>query len=401
MKKKIIWTTANKLIVILLFMFAISCLRLCAESMTPAEAQVAREKFVEAIKKQVGKPYVYGAVGPDSFDCSGLVFYTARESVKIQLPRTAKAIYSYARIVPDDQRELGDLLFFTTNSAGTINHVGVYIGNNQFISAISDGENTGVIVSSLNQNYWKGKYRATGQFLPSGKSKNSKESPQNKEASNQDDFIEVEAVEGEDTTKLFEDSGSSQKIKTDSSNKNTSEYSNEEENSFGQRLVKNVVFDGNVGMDWILFSANQVAFKYRGIDLLLNARYSGWKYEPGVGLLFRFNYGLSNFQIPVIFSITPNDYLRFYAGPVFSFGKAMLPDDSVEIKPSILPGIVGACFSTPALSIGKFKFQLEQDINYSVCNELDGSALSIGKSLIAGLVTTTGIRVTFPLSMFF
>ena len=60
-------------------------------------------------------------------------------------------------------------MFLKTTGSSTISHIGVYIGNNQFISAISDGPNTGVIVSSLNQDYWKGRYVSTGQFLPSGK----------------------------------------------------------------------------------------------------------------------------------------------------------------------------------------------------------------------------------------
>ena len=90
MKKKIVWNAANKLTVIFSLMFFISCLKLCAEgvtNMSTAEAALAREKFVKEAKILVGKPYVYGATGPDSFDCSGLIFYVARESIKVQLPQ--------------------------------------------------------------------------------------------------------------------------------------------------------------------------------------------------------------------------------------------------------------------------------------------------------------------------
>ena len=130
----------------LILLFSLACFKLCAQdNMTPGQAQTLREAFVEEIKTHIGAPYEYGAVGPDSFDCSGLIYYSASKSIKVQLPRTAKAIYNYARIIPDDNREVGDLMFFKTTGSSTISHIGVYIGNNQFISAISDGPNTGVI----------------------------------------------------------------------------------------------------------------------------------------------------------------------------------------------------------------------------------------------------------------
>ena len=164
---------AQRILFLLIMLFSMCCLKLCAEDafVTPAQAKENREKFVALSKQYVGCPYVYGAVGPSSFDCSGLIYYVARESIKVQLPRTAKAIYNYCRIVDDVDREIGDLLFFKTTSSGTISHVGIYIGNKQFISAISDGPNTGVIVSSLNQDYWKARYVCTGQFIKSGKQK--------------------------------------------------------------------------------------------------------------------------------------------------------------------------------------------------------------------------------------
>ena len=157
---------AKKTLSIMLLFFCVCCVKLCADDTSPAEAQVLREKFVSEAKKYVGSPYVLGAVGPDTFDCSGLVYYTARQSLNKQMPRTAKALYNFCRLVPDKEKdkEVGDLLFFKTNNTAPITHVGIYIGNNQFISAISDGPNTGVIISSLKQDYWKPKYVACGQF---------------------------------------------------------------------------------------------------------------------------------------------------------------------------------------------------------------------------------------------
>lgn len=353
---------AKGILVSLFLLFSMCCFRLCAEDMSPAQAQVARDNFVMEAKKHVGSQYVYGAVGPETFDCSGLIYYCARESVKVQLPRTAKAIYSYCRIVPDSKREVGDLLFFKTTSSGTISHVGIYIGNNQFISAISDGPNSGVIISSLKQDYWKGKYVACGQFLPSGK----------KSAADEEKF-EEELVTRDDST-VAKKSGGSFKDK--------------------------VVFDANASFGWSLIAPNEFMIKFRGIDLLVNARYTGMNLQPGFGIGLRFNTALGVFQMPLVFSATLNDYVRFYAGPIISFKNGTMINTGDEISPSFFPGLLGMSFSTPAFTISKSKVQVFQDISYSVWNNPDNAALSFVDSLSAGLVFYTGVRVTLPLSAF-
>lgn len=377
---------AEKTLAFMLLFFCVCCVRLCAEDTTPAEAQVMREKFVAESKKHVGSPYVLGAVGPDSFDCSGLVYYTARESIKKQLPRTAKALYNYCRIVPDKEKEIGDLLFFKTNSSAPITHVGIYIGNNQFISAISDGPNTGVIISSLNQDYWKPKYVACGQFLPSGKSKSGSGSSEVYE----EDFVDDEGTSGGKKT-----SGAARSPQDNISLKGSSFYNPDAEG------LDMLAADASLFCDWSLISPNSFMFQFRGIDLHTNVRYTKWILEPGIGLGFRFNYGMGIFQMPVLFSATVNDYFRFYAGPVISFGNARMMVTDEEVKPSVFPGIIGVSLSTPALTIGKVKGQVVQDISYTIFNKPDNSALSFTNSVSAGLVFFTGIRVTLGIGSLF
>lgn len=361
----------KKLAFALVLVFSVCCFKLCADDMSPAEAQVARDKFIAEAKQHVGSLYVYGAVGPDTFDCSGLIYYCASQACGVQLPRTAKAIYSYCRRVPDKDREIGDLLFFKTTSSGSISHVGIYIGNNQFISAISDGPNTGVIISSLNQDYWKDKYVSAGQFLPSGKDKNV-----------------VQEYE-EEVVVLDDEQGESKR----SGSKNV-----EKPESFVQGLV----FDASVFAGWSLISPNQFMFKFRGIDVQTNARYTGLLLQPGIGFILRFNTSEDLFQMPVLFSATVNDYVRFYAGPVISFGQnGTLIGTDKEIVPSVFPGIIGASLTTPSVDIGKVKLQIVQDISYTIFNKLDNSALSFIDTLSAGLVMYTGFKVTLPMSSFF
>ena len=113
------------------------------------------DKVVEVALAQVGKPYIWASANPNiGFDCSGLVYYVYKQ-VGISLNRT-----SYTQInngVSVDSKDLrkGDLVFFN-NGGGRISHVGIYIGNNQFVHASSPG--TGVIVSKLFGSYFGSTY---------------------------------------------------------------------------------------------------------------------------------------------------------------------------------------------------------------------------------------------------
>ena len=380
---------AKKTLSLMLLAFCLCCVKLCAEDTSPAEAQVMREKFVAESKKCVGSPYVLGAVGPDKFDCSGLVYYCARESIQKQLPRTAKALYNYCRIVPDKDKEIGDLLFFKTNNTAPITHVGIYIGNNQFISAISDGPNTGVIISSLKQDYWKPKYVACGQFIKSGKRAGS--------GSGSDDFEEEDFVD--DDVKTAGRSGASASGGT-SGGSNVNFKGSSFYNPEGEGL--NVLAaDAALFCNWTLISPNSFMFQWRGLELQTNVRYTKWFLEPGFGFGLRFDVGMAVFQIPLYFSATVNDYFRFYAGPVISFGNCRMMVTGDDVQPSFFPGVIGISLSTPALTIGKVKGQIVQDISYTVFNKPDNSALSFTDSISAGLVFFTGLRVTLnPGSLF-
>lgn len=377
---------AKKTLSLMLLVFCLCCVKLCAEDTSPAEAQVMREKFVAEAKKSVGSPYVLGAVGPDKFDCSGLVYYCARESIQKQLPRTAKALYNYCRIVPDKDKEVGDLLFFKTNNTAPITHVGIYIGNNQFISAISDGPNTGVIISSLRQDYWKPKYVACGQFIKSGK----------RAGAASDDFNEEDFIDDES----FAGGGRSASAGGSSGGSNVNFKGSSFYNPHGEGLDV-LAADASLFCNWTLISPNAFMFQWRGLELQTNIRYTKWFLEPGFGFGLRFDVGMAVFQIPLLFSATVNDYFRFYAGPVISFGNCRMMVTGDDVKPSFFPGVIGVSLSTPALTIGKVKGQIVQDISYTVFNKPDNSALSFTNSISAGLVFFTGIRVTLnPGSLF-
>ena len=109
--------------------------------------------MVSYAKSFLGKPYVWGAQGPSSFDCSGFTYYVFKNSANITLPRTSKDQSTYGTTVSKKNLKVGDLVFFDTSgsNSGNISHVGIYIGSNQFIHASSSKEK--VVISDFNNYY--------------------------------------------------------------------------------------------------------------------------------------------------------------------------------------------------------------------------------------------------------
>lgn len=95
-----------------------------------------------------GARYVYGGTGPNTFDCSGFVQYVMR-AFGYAIPRTASAQFAYGRTLSLEELQPGDLVFFeyTYPCNSRITHVGIYIGNYQFIHAANS--RVGVVINSL------------------------------------------------------------------------------------------------------------------------------------------------------------------------------------------------------------------------------------------------------------
>ncbi|MFI0967113.1 C40 family peptidase [Streptomyces sp. NPDC021080] len=93
---------------------------------SPAEAATSKQTAaLNAAKTRIGKPYVYGATGPDRFDCSGLTQWSYKQAGK-DIPRTAQQQYNSTRHVSAGARRPGDLVFIGT--PGRITHAGIYAG---------------------------------------------------------------------------------------------------------------------------------------------------------------------------------------------------------------------------------------------------------------------------------
>lgn len=128
-----------------------------ADSLSYASIPFSASKFL-------GHRYVWGAVGPNTFDCSGFTSYLYKKE-GITLPRTAYAQFNSGKRVDKNDLQKGDLVFFDTskNMTGKVNHVGMYIGNNQFIHASSAKHQ--VVIASLAGGFYNNRFMGARRYL--------------------------------------------------------------------------------------------------------------------------------------------------------------------------------------------------------------------------------------------
>ena len=118
--------------------------------------------MIAEAEKHLGKPYVFGASGPDKFDCSGFICYVLNNSGVARVGRTnAQGLYNLCTPVSRGDAQPGDLIFFsgTYNAGHPVTHVGLYIGNGQMIHAGKP-----VKYSSIDHRFWKEHYYAMGRL---------------------------------------------------------------------------------------------------------------------------------------------------------------------------------------------------------------------------------------------
>jgi cell wall-associated NlpC family hydrolase len=118
---------------------------------TPKTADQITINVIANAAELMGTPYLWGGTSTQGFDCSGFIQYVfAKEGV--QLPRTVAQMWGATTSV--SKPSVGDLVFFETYASGP-SHLGIYIGNNQFVHS---GSSAGVTISNMTYTYWKERY---------------------------------------------------------------------------------------------------------------------------------------------------------------------------------------------------------------------------------------------------
>lgn len=122
------------------------------------------DMVVSAGLDAIGTPYVWGGDDPeDGFDCSGLTQFVFREIAGMDLPRTAREQRHEGTGINKKELKPGDLVFFATMRRRGVSHVGIYIGQNQFVHAPTRGSK--VRVDNLSDKYWARHYVAARRYI--------------------------------------------------------------------------------------------------------------------------------------------------------------------------------------------------------------------------------------------
>ena len=142
------WKMKKRIIQMIIAVLLISV----APFMTTQASAATGNDIVNSAKALLGIRYQYGGTTQTGFDCSGFTsFVYKKEGVSLQ--RTAAQQYGQGTSVSKSNLQVGDLVFFNNLGRGAT-HVGIYIGNSNFISAESEG----IAISSINDPYYWGKY---------------------------------------------------------------------------------------------------------------------------------------------------------------------------------------------------------------------------------------------------
>lgn len=143
--------------------YAGKTLKVSGQAINSKPAQVAsppsgQNKVIQDAKALLGTPYAWGGSSAKGFDCSGFIYYVYNKSGKGLLRTSAEGYFSRSYYV--DTPQPGDLVFFENTYKKGISHVGIYLGNNEFIHAGNDE----VEISSLNNSYYKEHFDSFKRF---------------------------------------------------------------------------------------------------------------------------------------------------------------------------------------------------------------------------------------------
>lgn len=130
------------------------------------------DSLLDRGKTLLGTPYVYGGVSRKTgFDCSGFVGHVYKEELGIKLPRTTSDMLAMdAPVIARSDLEPGDLILFNNQGRGRVTHVGIYMGDGEFIHS-SSKRSGGVRVDKLSNSYWNASYLQAKRVLTDVKKK--------------------------------------------------------------------------------------------------------------------------------------------------------------------------------------------------------------------------------------
>lgn len=164
------YTSREEAIVIVIRMLdkVIAAERATSGGLTISRGAISRQesaaiaKLKTLIAGEMGKPYKWGATGPNSYDCSGLV-YAIFGKMGISLPRTSRSQATVGTYVAKKDLQYGDIVAFARDGKN-VNHVGIYVGNGEFVHSPESGQV--VKKTTLMSGYYANSYYTARRVLP-------------------------------------------------------------------------------------------------------------------------------------------------------------------------------------------------------------------------------------------
>jgi cell wall-associated NlpC family hydrolase len=127
-----------------------------------------RERITKMAQEYLGVPYKSAGATPAGFDCTGFVYFVYREAAGMEISRSSVGIWNSGKKIPLAQVQPGDVLVFTTVRSGA-SHAGIVLENGPrgvtFIHAASQGSKTGVIISNMNESYYKTRFMGARSYF--------------------------------------------------------------------------------------------------------------------------------------------------------------------------------------------------------------------------------------------
>jgi len=131
---------------------------------TANQPDASLNELTEYAASLIGTPYKYGGTSPDSgFDCSGFVDHVFKHSLGKSLPRKSEDISRIGVAIKSSNLKPGDLVFYNTLHK-SFSHVGIYLGDGQFIHSPSDGKSVSVV--NMKEQYWRKRYNGARRIKP-------------------------------------------------------------------------------------------------------------------------------------------------------------------------------------------------------------------------------------------
>ena len=127
------------------------------------DASSSGREVVRVAQKYKGARYVWGGSSPKGFDCSGFTWYVYKKATGMDITHGVEEQWQFGHSVGRGDWQPGDIVFFENTFEHGLSHVGIYMSGDDFIHA--ENEDTGVVVSSLDSDYYSKHYAGARRLL--------------------------------------------------------------------------------------------------------------------------------------------------------------------------------------------------------------------------------------------